>query len=107
MTTLRSISLRVSELFDLIDEAVQMVPDEQKSPILSHFCSMLKSRHQVKQSEIDESLRLLAMKEDCKKGFVNTDGSIKRKVVVATRMVPVSQAETMGDNGLMWRDARQ
>lgn len=105
MSALRAISLRLNEIFDLFDETIQVLPDEHKGPLLSRFCSLLKDKHKVEQSKIDEGVRMLLFKEDYKKGFVGSDGTVKRKEVVARRSVPVSQGEEIGDDGLWWRDA--
>jgi hypothetical protein len=100
------LSLRLNDLFMLLDESIQQVPDEHRGPILATFCSLIKREHKVAQGEIDEAVRMLIFKDDCKKGFVKPGGVVRRKQIVATRSVPVSKGEEMGDNGLMWRDAR-
>lgn len=107
MAITRMLSLRLNDLFILLDESIQQVPDEHKGPILSTFCSIIKREHKVPQGEIDEAVRMLIFKDDCKKGFVRPGGVVRRKEIVATRTVPVSQREELGENGLMWIDARR
>jgi hypothetical protein len=104
MTAVRALSMRISELFTLFDESIQRIPDEHKGPALAQFCTLLKKQHKLEQREIDEGVRMLLFKEDYTKGFVGSDGVIRRKEVVATRTVPVSQGEEIGGNGLLWRD---
>ena len=103
MSALRAMSLRLNEIFDLFDESIRILPDEHKGPLLKQFCSVLKDKHQVKQSEIDQGVRMLLLKEDYKKGFVGPDGAVRRKEVVATRTVLVSHSEEL-ENGLLWMD---
>lgn len=105
MPALRATTLRLNEIFDLIDETIQALPDEHKGPMLSRFCSLLKRKHKIEQSDIDEGVRMLLFKEDWKKGFIGPDGAVRRKEVVATRTVPVSTPEEIGEDGLWWRDA--
>jgi hypothetical protein len=106
MSISRILSLRLVELFDLLDDSIQQVPDAYKGPILSRFCASLK-QHNVPQADIDEGVRMLVFKEDCKRGFVTPGGVVRRKEIIATRTVPVSHPEEMGENGIMWRDVRR
>lgn len=93
MSTLRMISLRLTDLFNLFDESIQQIPDEHKGPVLASFCRVMKRDHKVAQAEIDEGVRMLLMKEDCKKGFVGPGGTVRRKEA--------------SENGLAWRDANR
>ena len=96
MTTLRALSIRVGELFDLFDESIRYVSEEDKSEVLSRFSLALTTKHGVNKEEIDAGIRMLSMKEAARKGIRN---------LVATRTVPVSQPEERDQkNGLMWRD---
>ena len=104
MTAFRAITMRLSELFDLFDESIRHVPQDHRGPALAIFCSQLKIQFHVTQAEIDEGVRRLVFKEDYKSGFVDADGVVRRKEVVATRTVPVSKGEEMDENGLMWRN---
>lgn len=101
------LSLRLIDLFTLLDESIQQVPDEHKGPVLARFCAMLKREHKVAQADIDEGVRMLVFKDDCNKGFVSPGGLVRRKEIVATRTVPVSKGEEIGENGLWWRDANR
>lgn len=94
--------MRISELFDLFDESIRYVSEQDRSESVSRFCATLTSQHGVKKEEIDEGLRMLAFKEDAKKGLLNPNGT--RKEIVATRTVLASQPQEMGANGLMWKD---
>ena len=104
MSITRIVSLRLVDLFTLLEESIQQVPDEQKGPVLSSFCSLLKQKHRIPQAEIDEGVRMLVFREDCKRGFVSPGGIVRRKEIIATRTVPVSHPEEMGENGIMWKD---
>lgn len=101
------LSLRLVELFTLLDESIQQVPDEHKGPVLSSFCRALKHNHGIPQADIDEGVRMLVFKEDFKKGFVGPGGVVRRKEIIATRTVPVAHPEEMGENGIMWKDVRR
>ena len=107
MSSLRAITVGIRDLFDLFDETLLAVPPEHRGNALSAFCSLLKKRHNVAQNQIDEAVRMVVLKEDCKNGFVGAGGVVRRREIVATRTVPVSQPEEMGENGLMWRDVRR
>jgi hypothetical protein len=107
MSTLRVLSLRLIDLLTLLDESVQQVPDQYKGPVLSRFCTILKQEHNIPQADIDEGVRMLIFKDDCKRGFVAPGGVVRRKEIIATRTVPISHPEEMGENGLMWRDVRR
>ena len=102
MTTLRALSIRIGDLFNLFDESIRYVSEEDRSESLNRFCATLTSQHGVKKEEIDEGLRMLAFKEDAKKGLLNPNGT--RREIVATRTVLASQPQEMGANGLMWKD---
>ena len=102
MTTLRALSIRVGELFDLFDESIRYVSEEDKSEVLSRFSLALTTKHGVNKEEIDAGIRMLSMKEAARKGVLGPNGI---RNVVATRTVPVSQPEERDQkNGLMWRD---
>jgi hypothetical protein len=103
----RPITLNLSQLFDLFDESIARIPQEHRGPALAGFCMTLQTDYGVTKAEIDECMRMLVFKEDFMNGFVDADGVVRRKEIVATRMVPVSQPEQMGENGLMWRDVRR
>jgi hypothetical protein len=105
MTTLRAITLRLPELFNLFDKSIRAIPEEHRSSALNTFCLTLREDHGVSRGEIDECLRLLVFKEDYANGFVTTNGVVRRKETIATRTVLVSHPEEMGENGIMWRDA--
>jgi len=105
MSISRILSLRLIDLFTLVDESIQHVPDEQKGTLLNRFCLLLKEKHSIPQEDIEEGLRMLVFKEDYKKGFVTSNGLVRRKETIATRTVLVSHPEEMGENGIMWRDA--
>lgn len=107
MSVSRMLSLRLIDIFTLLDCSIQDIPDKDKGPVLARFCSILKREHKVSQADIDEGVRMLVFKDDYKKGFVTPDGLVRRKEIVATRTVPVSQPEQMGENGLWWRDANR
>jgi hypothetical protein len=98
------LSLRLIDLFTLLDESIQQVSEEHKGPVLARFCARLKSEHAIAQADIDEGIRMLAFKDDCKRGFIGPGGVVRRKEIVATRMVPVSKGEEIGENGVWWRD---
>lgn len=108
MTTLRALTIRLADLFNLLDESLAQVPEEHKGPAVSRFCSLLQSKHGIQQADLDEGVRMLALKEDYLNGLVSisSGGIVRRKEVVATRTVPVSKGAEMGDNGMMWTDKR-
>ena len=62
MTALRAITLRLTEIFELFDETVKILPEEHRGPMLNRFCSLLKEKHQIEQSKIDEGVRMLVFK---------------------------------------------
>lgn len=107
MSVSRILSLRLVDLFTLLDDSIHQIPDEHKGPVLSRFCRALKENHDVPQAEIDEGVRMLVFKEDYKKGFVGPGGIIRRKEIIATRTVPVSHPQEVGENGSIWRDVHR
>jgi hypothetical protein len=107
MSVHRTLSLHLIELFTLLDHSIQKVPDEHKGSILARFCIMLKGEYKVAQADIDEGMRMLVFKDDCRKGFVSPDGVVRRKETIATRTVPMSKGEEIGENGLWWRDVNR
>jgi hypothetical protein len=103
MTTLRALSIRIGDLFDLFDESIKYVSDEDKSEVLGRFSVALTTKHGVNKEEIDAGIRMLSTKEAARKGLLGPNGT--RREIVATRTVPVSQPEERDQkNGLMWRD---
>jgi len=108
MTALRALTIRLADLFNVLDESLAQVPEEHKGPAVSRFCSLLQAKHDVKQVDLEEGVRMLALKEDYLNGLVSisSGGIVRRKEAVASRTVPVSKSEEMGKNGLMWVDKR-
>jgi len=108
MTTLRALTIRLNDLFNLFDESLVQIPQEHKRPAISRFCSLLQSKHGIQQADLDEGVRMLVLKENYLNGLVSisSGGIVRRKEVVATRTVPASKGEEMGTNGLMWVDKR-
>jgi len=77
MSALRVLSLRLIDLFTLLDESIQQTPAEHKGPVLSRFCALLKRDHKVSQADIDEGVRMLLFKDDCRRGFVAPGGVVR------------------------------
>ena len=84
-----SITIPLRTLLELLDHAMQHVETRKKEMIMVDFVSFLDSQCDMDRKEAYKIL--IEMKRPA-------------KVVVASRMVPVSHPEEMGENGLMWRD---
>jgi len=109
MTALRALTIRLADLFNVLDESLAQIPEEHKGPAVSRFCSLLQAKHGIQQADLEEGVRMLGLKEDYLNGLVSisSGGIVRRKEVMATRTVPVSKGEEMGPNGLMWTDKRR
>ena len=83
-----SIVIPLQTLLELFDYATQPVEPGKKERITIDFVNLLDSQCNMDRQQAFKIL--LEMK--------------KPKVMVASRMVPVSHPEEMGANGLMWRD---
>ena len=86
-----SITIPLQTLLELLDHAMQPVEPVKKQRITIDFVNLLDSQCNMDRQQAFKIL--LEMK--------------KPKVIVASRMVPVSHPEEMGANGLMWRDVQE
>jgi len=84
-----SIVIPLQTLLELFDYATQPVEPGKKERITVDFVNLLDSQCDMDRKEAFKIL--LEMKRPA-------------KVIVASRMVPLSHPEEMGANGLMWTD---
>jgi hypothetical protein len=84
-----SITIPLRTLLELLDHAMQPVEPGKKERITVDFVNLLDSQCDMDRKEAFKIL--LEMKRPA-------------KVIVASRMVPLSHPEEMGANGLMWTD---
>lgn len=71
-----------------------LMPNE-KSRTLFNFADKLREKYSLGKEELKEAITI-----------GGHDFKEPKKVIVATRTVPVSQPEEMGENGLMWTDLK-
>lgn len=86
-----SINIPLRTLLELLDHAMQPVEPGKKERITIDIVNLLDSQCDMDRKEAFKIL--VEMKRPA-------------KVIVASRMVPVSHPEEMGANGMMWRDVR-
>jgi len=84
-----SITIPLKTLLELLDHSMQHVETRKKEMIMVDFVSLLDLQCDMDRKEAFKIL--IEMKRPA-------------KVIVASRMVPVSHPEEMGANGLMWTD---
>jgi len=84
-----SITIPLKNLLGLLDRAMQPVEDEKKERIMLEIVNLLDRECDMDRQQAFKFL--LEMRKP-------------RKVIVASRTVPVSHPEEMGANGLMWID---
>ena len=87
-----SVTISLKTLLGLLDRAMQPVEEEKKERITLEFVNLLDSECEMDRQQAFKILLELRR---------------PRKVVVASRTVPVSHPEEMGSNGLMWIDVPQ
>jgi hypothetical protein len=87
------LDVTLNEIFFLLGEAMNHLKPDQKSRVLFNLADSLRHRYGLGKEELKEAITV-----------GGHDFKESQKVIVATRMVPVSQPEEMGSNGLMWRD---
>jgi hypothetical protein len=87
-----SITIPLKNLLGLLDHAMQPVEDEKKDRIMLEIVNLLDLECDMDRQQAFKFL--LEMRKP-------------RKVIVASRTVPVSHPEEMGSNGLMWIDVPQ
>jgi hypothetical protein len=101
-----TVALSIVDLFDILAEALDNVPEYQRGETLSKVCSVLKQKN-VSDDDLEKGKKYLLLREDFKHGFIDRQGLIKRKEIIATRNVPINKSEEIGENGLFWRDLRK
>jgi hypothetical protein len=89
------LDITLNEIFLLVGEATNHLKPDHKSRVLFNLADKLKQRFRLGKEEIKEAITV-----------GGHDFKEPQKVIVATRTVPVSHPEEMGENGLMWRDMR-
>ena len=90
------LDMTLNELFSLLGNSMAHLKSEDKSRILFTLAESIKQKFRLGKEEIKEAITV-----------GGHDFKEPQKVIVATRMVPVSHPEEMGSNGHMWRDARK
>ena len=90
------LDISLNETFFLLGNAIAHLKEEHRSSILMKFADNIKNRFQLGKEEVKEAIKI-----------GGHDFKEPQKVIVATRMVPVSHPEEMGENGLMWTDVRR
>lgn len=89
------LDITLNEIFLLVGGSMSHLKPDHKSRVLFNLADKLRQRFRLGKEEIKEAITV-----------GGHDFKEPQKVIVATRMVPVSHPEEMGENGLMWRDAR-
>lgn len=88
------LDISLNELFLLLRGSMAHLKDDAKSRLLFNLADKLRQKYRLGKEEIKEAITV-----------GGHDFKEPPKVIVATRMVPVSHPEEMGVNGLMWRDS--
>ena len=87
------LDLSLNEIFLLLGKSMNHLMPDDKSRTLFNFADKLREKFGLGKEELKEAITI-----------GGHDFKEPKKVIVATRTVPVSQPEEMGSNGLMWRD---
>jgi hypothetical protein len=90
------LDISLNQLFLLFGESIAHLKTDDRTRILFKLADKLKQKFSLGKEEIKEAITV-----------GGHDFKEPQKVIVATRMVPVSHPEEMGANGLMWRDLRK
>lgn len=87
------VEISLLELLEILHYSIN--DSNTEKTIASEFVLELKKRAYINNKALGDIL-----------GKIHPELRRPEKVTVATRMVPRSQPEEMGSNGLMWRDLR-
>lgn len=90
------LDITLNEIFLLVGESLSHIKPENKSRALFNLADKLRQKYSLGKEELKEAITV-----------GGHDFKEPQKVIVATRTVPVSQAEESGQNGLVWRDVRK
>ena len=90
------LDISLNEIFFHLGKSMNHLKTEEKTRVLFNLADKLRVRFQLGKEEIKEAITV-----------GGHDFKEPQKVIVATRTVPVSQSEEMGENGLVWRDVRK
>jgi hypothetical protein len=89
------LDLSLNEIFFLLGKSMNHLMPDEKSRALFNFAEKLREKFGLGKEELKEAITI-----------GGHDFKEPKKVIVATRTVPVSQPEEMGENGLRWRDTK-
>jgi hypothetical protein len=89
------LDLSLNEIFLLLGKSMNHLTTDEKSRTLFNFADKLREKYRLGKEELKEAITI-----------GGHDFKEPKKVIVATRTVPVSQPEEMGSNGLMWTDLK-
>ena len=102
------VTLKVTDLFEVLYIALLSVAKESKSETFEKMCEELIKRG-CSKDKILSGRNYLSLREEFNRGFIVEEEKMKRiceAEIKNTRVVPFSQQETE-ENGLFWRDIKK
>jgi len=90
------LDITLNEIFLLLGDSIAHLKTDDRTRILFKLAESLRRKYGLGKEELKEAVTV-----------GGHDFKEPQKVIVATRMVPVSHPEEMGANGLMWKDVQK